>query len=238
MTILPIEKMWYRVNIARDNSDDAYFLALMYAGEMAIKLGVAGMIAGVGNHIDRQQYRLEHTLVRADSLGVWATSIESILTGVPLQRTLLELQSVEIKQLTEEVKEGDWRHECCRLLEQVNAKLSRREFKPAKKYYLRDWFKYFTQLRNSTRGHGAETTLMLQAVNSDLHSSLQLLVDQWSIFSRGWAYLQRNYSGRYRVIKWNSEGESLDWLKTQEGEQFTLEDGVYINFGEGETRLC
>jgi len=232
MSFLPLEKMWQRVKIDMDKSDEAYFNALMYTGEMIIKLGAAGIIAGIGNQVDRQQYRLEYQLVRADGLGVWAEAIGSILSGVPLQRALPELQSSEIKQLTEEAKPGDWRYECCKLLDECLAKVNQKKFQPSKRYFLRDWFRIFAQLRNSTRGHGAIGGNLINLLNGDLDGSLRLISDNWVIFQRGWVYIQRNYSGRYKLIKWNKEAESFNRLKTREGEIFNLEEGIYINFGQ------
>jgi hypothetical protein len=83
MDFVPIEKMWERVLIAREDSDTSLFLSLMYLGEMVTKIVVSGMVAGVMDDHDRNRYRQTHRLVRVDSLGQAGLSTVGLSTVEP-----------------------------------------------------------------------------------------------------------------------------------------------------------
>ena len=69
MGFQPLGRMWLRVENAREDSDSAFFMELMYLGEMLTKTVVAAMVAAVEDSNNRHRYRLLHRLVRADGLG-------------------------------------------------------------------------------------------------------------------------------------------------------------------------
>ncbi|MGB8848286.1 MAG: hypothetical protein WCC76_01100, partial [Candidatus Acidiferrales bacterium] len=69
MAFVPIERMRDRLEVARQDSDTALFLYLMYFGEMLLKLAASGLIAAVLDDRDRHRYRQTYRLVRADGLG-------------------------------------------------------------------------------------------------------------------------------------------------------------------------
>jgi hypothetical protein len=48
--LLPIEQMWHRVELARDE-DTTFFLHLMYAGELLTKLLTAAFIAAIADDV-------------------------------------------------------------------------------------------------------------------------------------------------------------------------------------------
>ena len=50
-----------------------------------MKIATSGVIACIGDDADRHRYSLEHKLVRADSLGEWATILNIALHGPPAQ---------------------------------------------------------------------------------------------------------------------------------------------------------
>src|SRR5205823_1819617 len=82
--LLPIELMWHRVELARDE-DTTFFLHLMYAGELILKVVTAGLIAAVAEDREGHRYRLTHRLIRADGLGEWAQALDETLAGPPAQ---------------------------------------------------------------------------------------------------------------------------------------------------------
>jgi len=51
MGMIPIDRMWERVEIARQDSDTALFLALLYCGEMIVKIIAAGLVQPGENNI-------------------------------------------------------------------------------------------------------------------------------------------------------------------------------------------
>lgn len=81
MAFLPFDRMWERVEVARQDSDPSLFLHLMYFGEMLLKIVASGLVSAIQEDRDRHRYRQLHRLVRADSIGEWAAVIEDVLTG-------------------------------------------------------------------------------------------------------------------------------------------------------------
>jgi|SRR5580658_300410 hypothetical protein len=78
---IPIQRMWERVEIARQDSDTALFLRPMYAAEQLVKITCTGMVAALCDDVDRHRYRLSHRLVRADGVGEWYGALDEILNG-------------------------------------------------------------------------------------------------------------------------------------------------------------
>ena len=74
-----------RVAQDRDEGDVSYFHALALRMEFDVKLATVGLIACIEDDADRNRYGLEHTLVRANSLGNWTSALHSSLLGPPAQ---------------------------------------------------------------------------------------------------------------------------------------------------------
>lgn len=110
MTFAPIDRMLERVRVAREDSDTALFLQLMYLGEMVLKIVAAGLVSAVEQDSNRHRYRELHQLVRADSLGEWTAAIEDILTG-PASQFLSPSARVEQRELTQKSKDGSWQYD-------------------------------------------------------------------------------------------------------------------------------
>ena len=229
MSILPIERMWDRVKIDKDKSDKDYFDALMYTGELMTKLVAAGMVAAVNDGRERHQYRLKYQLIRADGIGVWASAIDEIVNGVPKQH-LLSAANQEAKELTQRTSSGTWQYDSVMLLDNcLKVAVPHSESQP-RKIQAKFWFTTFAMLRNKTRGHGALPSSKLNQICPDLHSSIQLFVENFSLFKRGWAYLDETLKGKYRVIRWN-DIDTLDFLKTRQGTEYKFGEGVHLHFG-------
>ena len=98
-----------RVALDKEDGDHAYFHALSLKLEHLAKIVTAGVVACVGDDVDRQRYSLEHRLVRADSIGTWIETLNGALVGPPSQLfsgSALDL----VRDLTQRVSLGDWRH--------------------------------------------------------------------------------------------------------------------------------
>lgn len=63
MVFQPLGRMWSRVENSRQDSDSAFFMELMYLGELLTKSLVAAMAAAVQDGNNRHRYRLLHRLV-------------------------------------------------------------------------------------------------------------------------------------------------------------------------------
>ncbi len=74
-----------RIALDKEDGDYAYFHALSLKLEYVTKIVTAGVIACVGEDVDRHRYSLEHKLVRANSIGEWVDSLTHALVGPPAQ---------------------------------------------------------------------------------------------------------------------------------------------------------
>jgi|KBSSwiStaDraftv2_1062776.scaffolds.fasta_scaffold49775_4 hypothetical protein len=99
MGMIPIDRMWERVEIARQDSDTALFLALLYCGEMIVKIIAAGLVAAIRDDRERHRYRQAHKLIRVDGIGDWVSAVDDILTG-PASQHLMEQAWEEQRELT------------------------------------------------------------------------------------------------------------------------------------------
>jgi hypothetical protein len=77
-----IEQILGRADLAKSDSDYTYFFSLMLAGEALAKRIVLGIVASIGDDSDRNRYRLEHQLARADGIGEWGKALEDNLMGI------------------------------------------------------------------------------------------------------------------------------------------------------------
>jgi NB-ARC domain len=228
--LVPIERMWDRVEIARQDSDTALFLHLMYTAEQLVKLACTGLVATLCDDVDRHRYRLSHRLVRADGIGEWSAVLDEILTG-PASQCLPVEAKTEQRELTQKCSAGEWQHEavvqidsCLRLFD------SQREGFPFKLEGKR-WFLYFTELRNRTRAHGATSPSLCSQLCPPLERSIRLISDNFSLLRREWAYLHKNLSGKYRVTKLSETDSQFAILKGSRipDDQRSLHDGIYIH---------
>ena len=222
----PLQRLYDRVATDRKESDLAYFGSLMYLAEMVTKFVVAGMVAAIKDDKDRLRYSQLHALVRVNGIGDWATQLHNILVGPPAQ-FLTNSARTEQRQLTHKYGVGTWQydavehmHHCCVIIQPHCEPLPRR-------VALTQAFHLIAQLRNkSPRGHGATPQEYLTAICPRLASALKLIVGNFGIFSRQWAHLHRNLSGKYRVTALSESDSSFDYLRKSKSE--TWNNGVYV----------
>lgn len=62
--LIPIAQVRDRIERAQEDSDVAYFYELLNAGEMALKVTGAALVACLEPDRERHRYRLEYDLVR------------------------------------------------------------------------------------------------------------------------------------------------------------------------------
>jgi hypothetical protein len=230
--LIPIERMWERVEVARQDSDTALFLHLMYAAEQLVKLVCTGLVATLCDDVDRHRYRLSHRLVRADGIGDWSAALDEILNGPSSQCLPFEAKT-EQRELTQKCNAGEWQHDavveldsCLRLLD------NQREGFPFKLEGKR-WFLGFTELRNRTRAHGATSPSLCSQLCPPLERSIRLISDNFSLFKREWAYLHKNLSGKYRVTKLSETDSQFSIIKGSKipDDLRSLHDGTYVHVG-------
>lgn len=225
MRHITIDQILKRAENAKGDSDHTYFFSLLLAGEVLLKLTTLGFVAAVQDDKDRNRYRLEHTLVRADGLGDWGKVMEDSLSGPASQYLLADVRK-EQSELTKLCGTGEWQHDAVvslkRSLEQL--KISAEEV--TTKSDMKRWFRLFVTLRNGTRGHGATLPVQAGPASSDLLRSITLFASNHSLFKRPWAYLYRNLSGKYRVSPITDNVAAFDYLKKEN--DHALHNGVYL----------
>ncbi|MCB9334467.1 MAG: hypothetical protein H6574_25755 [Lewinellaceae bacterium] len=228
---IPFVKMSERLRNSKEESDSAYFYDLLYLGEMLTKTVVLGLISGIIDEKDRNRYRLQHRIVRADGIGEWSAVLDEILTGVASHYLFADISSNEQLELNQKTEVDAWQYKCVKHLYDAMSEvgLSTPKEMP-KKIQAKSWFSNFATLRNGTRGHGATLPSNCSKACLPLENSIKLLIDNLFIFKREWAFLYQNISGRYRVSNLNITTNQFNNLKYDNSFQSKYEDGLYVFF--------
>ncbi len=214
-----------RIALDREDGDHAYFHALMLKLEFLTKIIVSGVVACIGDDVDRHRYSLEHKLVRADSLGTWVEVLHLALVGPPAQSLVSSARDLA-RDLTEQVSDTDWRHSAVSQLNRAASRLGV-EQKLGGKVALRHFFDIGVRLRNRTRGHGATTAVECNSASADLEASLQSVSEKLELLRLPWVHLHKNWSGKYRVSPLMNDSELFDYLRRTS--ESRLPDGVYFD---------
>jgi hypothetical protein len=223
-----IEQVLERAEMAKSDSDFTYFFALLLAAEALAKTMVLGVLAAIADDKDRNRYRLEHQLVRADGIGEWGKAIEDALIG-PASQFLLAEAREEQAELTRLCKLGDWQYDATVELKAVLEHLDIDAEEVPVKSDMKRWLRLFATLRNKTRAHGATQPERATGAAEHLARSIGLVYTNFRLFRRGWAYLHRNLSGKYRVSAISDDVSEFDFLKRTQERQ--LSNGVYVAIG-------
>lgn len=227
---LPVSRMLERARVAREDSDSAYYLELLYIGEVVIKTLVLEALAGLHEDKDGHKYALTHRLVRADGIGEWADVLDAALTG-PASPHLAVAARDSQQALTMNFGPPDdtWQRRAvdqlvaaCRCLDEDFEDLSRT------KISVRQWVRSFVWLRNRTRGHGAPKSATLATVCPSLESSLAEMITSAPALQRPWAHLRRNLSGKFRVTSFGSARGPFEYLTAEP--DHALPDGAHVMF--------
>ena len=231
MRFLPLDRMAERVKTAKTDSDSLFFENLLYYGEMVTKMTTLGLASAIADDRQRQRYRIVHKLVRAEGIGEWGETIGDILKG-PSAEHLMEEARDEQQQLTQRVAAGSWQHKAATLLHECLRTIDNAtEALPVRVDGLR-WFALFAQIRNKSRGHGALLSHVHRDLCAPLDESIDLFVGNYRLFTRPWAYLYRNLSGKYRVTPYTEPSNAFAYLKSSSSVELpALDEGVYIHFG-------
>lgn len=226
--LLPIERMLQRVEAARADSDTALFYDLLLFGEVATKIIVAGLVSTIADDPDRHRYRLMHRLVRVDGIGDWASILAEATVG-PASAFLADGMRDDQRDISMNTMEGAWQHQAVALLAAVLEEFGGERERLPQRLSLQRWFTLFAELRNKTRGHGAAKSSTCSAVCPRLEQSIRLVVTNMPLFSKPWAYLHRNLSGKYRVTSLGGDPNPFAYLKSTSTANFR--DGVYVFAG-------
>ena len=216
-----------RVLRDREEGDSSYCTILSLQLEYLTKLTTLAALACVERDPERNRYRLEHRLIRADSVGEWTTVLQETLTGRPAQ-FIKNSARTHTAVLNQRVGADDPRHkavtsmrdacEAVGLKEQLGAKVA-----------LRKLLELGVAFRNHTRAHGATTIDQASAACPHLLEAVRGLQETTSFFHLPWVHLHRNYSGKYRVTDLLNDSAPFASLKSES--QYSMENGIYLFLG-------
>lgn len=223
--LIPLMRMIERLESTREDSDLAYFYDLLLLGEQLTKTVTLFLVASINEDNDRSKYRHEHFLVRANAIGDFSKTIDDILTGPSAELLSSSLRDYEFKELTQRVSKGIWQYEALELLNECLDLFNIQHDSLSAKAPLRFWFHAFTVLRNKTKGHGAPKFEPCSVVCPKLLKSINLIIDNLTLFNRPWAYFYRNLSGKYRISYLSEDSNEFDNLKRDNKENY--ENGIY-----------
>lgn len=221
-----LNKMSSRLESSKDESDLAYFYDLMNYGEFITKIITLFMVSSINDDKERTRYRFEYNLIRANSIGDFSKTIDEILTGPSAQILTSTINDFEYKELSKRASEGDWQFESQKLLLECIEIFGHEINKINSKSALRNWFQNFSYLRNKTKGHGAPKVESCSKACIKLEKSIDLIINNFTLFKRNWCYLYRNLSGKYRVSDISNKSIAFDYLKKEDFHN--LENGIYI----------
>lgn len=222
-----IEQVMQRVALSKDDSDFTYFFNLLLAAEALAKIVTLGMVSAIVDDKERHRYRIEHSLARADGMGDWGRAIEDVLTGLASQYLVTDAH-VEQSELTRLCREGDWQYASVSALKCALDALGIESEELPVKSDMKRWFRLLSTLRNKTRAHGATRSSDVGRPAELLKESLEIFYENFSLFKRPWAYIQRNLSGKYRVSLISESSNDFDHLRRES--THLLQNGVYINW--------
>jgi hypothetical protein len=234
MKHIAIEQVLDRAERAKSDSDYTYFFALLYAAEALAKTIVLGMVASISDDKDRNRYRLEHQLVRADGLGDWGRAIEDALIG-PASQYLLNEAREEQRELTQVCKEGEWQYDATIALKVALQQLELEGEEVPVKSDMKRWFRLFATLRNKTRAHGAPQPERAAKAAEHIAKSIKLVYRNFRLFRRPWAHLYRNMNGKFRVSAITDDIADFSFLKQAQDKKFP--NGIYLFMGSPR-RIC
>jgi hypothetical protein len=110
MTHRAIDQVMQRVQDSKSDSDFSYFFSLLLAGEALFKTITLGMLAALEDDKDRNRYRLEYALARADGLGDWGRALEDAVSGPASQFLLVDAHS-DKAEFIQQSTVGTWQYQ-------------------------------------------------------------------------------------------------------------------------------
>ena len=228
--MLPLRRMWDRVQTTSDESDVAYFFDLLNLGELLTKLAVASLVASIDNR-EGSRYKLEYALLRANSLGDWEAKMAEALSG-PSSNFMLQEARPLAQQITQKWTKNDrvWQRDAVELLDSISREIDSDPPELTSSVSLRWWFSTFVWLRNRTRGHGSPLPGTSAQVVERLAQSLHEITNGLTVLTAPCAVIRRSLSGKFRVVSLTTLDDNFERLKREKGHHY--ENGIYYSFGD------
>lgn len=216
-----------RMDLAKEEADSVFFQELLLHGEFLTKLIAIQLVASILPDKEKTQYKYEHRLVRANAVGVYASTIDEIIINYR-DKLARDFIHNEIKELTFKSREGNWQYEAILLLNDLALNLGVELQSLPTKVSLNRWFSDFTTLRNKSKGHGAIKPSKLARYADLLNKSIKIIEENYyGISTRSWVYLYQNLSGKYRVSSITDNSSPFFFLKTTKEYKNKYNNGCY-----------
>ena len=229
MSLALFSHMDARVARDKDDSDSAYFDALIRYASLASEVATLIIVSGLINDKDRLRYKFLYDAIRVDSPGGWQAIIDAIFTG-PAGQFIHPALQTKARDLSQRVSVG-WQVDAVRGITQVLAVTEQQSPPETRKVSGRDWIRLVAELRNKQLSHGFPTQAIRKRVVAELERSVRLFVDNLSLFHNvEFAFLSQNLSGKYRVTPMSDEALSFAYLKSERNHKY--ENGLYMWLGE------
>ena len=225
--LVPVSRMMERVELAKADSNSAYFQTLLYANEFLVKWCAVFFVSSIADDKERNRYRSEHMLVHADGIGDWVSEVMKIFSG-PAFSALDDKARPYVKEFTEKIKKGDWRYDVAADM-RVAAKVLGAEQELPVKVSLCSWLLDFSYIRNKTRGHGAISSAIEEQLLGPLARTFYNIINNLSVLTVSCAYIRQNVSGKYKVSLIGGDDSAFAILKSSRDLQY--QDGVYFALG-------
>jgi len=227
----PLRRGWERVDVDLNDSETAGFFALLYLGEMIVKLATVAFCSGLQPDPENRSYAAAQRLVRASGVGEHASVLSEILTGPTYQSLHPAVRPLQ-SEIVSKAAADSWQLKAGALLSSVLSELGYTSSRTTGSSALLGWFHDFSVLRNKTRGHGAPPTSVIITVFPQLRESLKLVSDNLSIFKLPWAYTRRNLSGKYRVTTIGGDPAAQPLVELKSSDRRQIPDGVQFAIDE------
>lgn len=200
--LLPLRRMQQRADAAMHDSDATYYASLILLGEMLTKLTAISLIASIDPELDENliAYSTQHSLLRADGIGSWASAIQD-LTTAPVYRLLGSQARQFHSSMTQRfgAESESWqRHATDSLAKAAACFPVLSSERAVGKVPLSQWFQSFAALRNKTRGHGADLVSWQASATAPLADSLNTLMGELGALRWNWWYVHRTAAMRYK----------------------------------------
>jgi len=190
-----------RVTNDQIDGDAAHFDAVMLQGELLTKLTVLGTLALLDPHLDnRYRYDTEYTLVRADGIGAWSYELQRLITG-PAKSAFRRDATGLIVPLSQRVSQSSssWQRAALDELSLAEKALAIEGADPRSKTALTSFFSRFSELRNKSRGHGAQHVSKKGQAAAHLGDAIEVIVENLDLLHVNWLASIKKASGYPRA---------------------------------------
>jgi NB-ARC domain len=229
--IEPWKLMTDRLEAARAEGLGELFNDLLNAGELLAKLSVAIPLACLQEDSARTAHGCSWQLVRADSLGKWSDAGRDMwkppCRSLFAEETLRALASMH----TTTRDDSEWhRRALLRLDEALRLLKPDCDAVPGKSSYSH-WLQKFSELRNSTRGHGAQPLEPRKKAADLLFYAVTIVAEECPALQLPLFHITHDLSGKVHVIPLTTtETEAprdIEWGAIQNGRVAVLADGLH-----------